>query len=83
MKTPLTFVGALLLGVSLLAFRSDNPHEAEIKSWHQKRIENLKAEEGWLSKTHRKPESRRRMAQLGGSFLAQRRRKHHWRKRKK
>ncbi|HAO47941.1 MAG TPA: hypothetical protein DCR35_00745 [Runella sp.] len=49
MKTPLTFVGALLLGVSLLAFRSDNPHEAEIKSWHQKRIENLKAEEGWLN----------------------------------
>ena len=49
MKTPVTFVGALLLGVSLLAFRSDNPHEAEIKSWHQKRIESLKAEEGWLN----------------------------------
>ncbi|MDF7819968.1 DUF1684 domain-containing protein [Runella sp. MFBS21] len=49
MKKYLTHVGALLLSVFLLAFTFDTSYEAEIKSWHQKRIDDLKKEEGWLN----------------------------------
>lgn len=39
----------LALPLLLLAFRADTPYEAELKTWHEKRVEDLKKEEGWLN----------------------------------
>jgi uncharacterized protein (DUF1684 family) len=40
---------ALLLSLVAFSFVEETPYEASIKSWHQKRIESLKTEEGWLN----------------------------------
>ncbi|WP_428667077.1 DUF1684 domain-containing protein [Runella sp.] len=49
MKKNVTNLGLLLLAIFLFAFTVETAYEAEIKSWHQKRIEDLKKEEGWLN----------------------------------
>jgi uncharacterized protein (DUF1684 family) len=49
MKKQLSFPVLLLLGVMLFAFRADKAYENEIKEWHKKRVEGLKAENGWLN----------------------------------
>ncbi|UTA66934.1 MULTISPECIES: DUF1684 domain-containing protein [Emticicia] len=40
---------ALLLPLAAFSFVVETPYETSIKSWQQKRIENLKSEEGWLN----------------------------------
>lgn len=49
MKTQSNYWFFLLLLSSVLAFRSDSGYEEEIKSWHEKRVEALKKEDGWLN----------------------------------
>ncbi|GAB2788683.1 DUF1684 domain-containing protein [Rhabdobacter roseus] len=49
MKKSSKYLATLLLAVTLVAFRSDSTYENEIKAWHQKRVEALKTENGWLN----------------------------------
>lgn len=49
MKNYIKSLGTLVISVLLFSFVDDSPYEATIKSWQQKRIEGLKAEEGWLN----------------------------------
>ncbi|RFS14552.1 DUF1684 domain-containing protein [Emticicia sp. C21] len=39
----------LLLSFITFSFIIETPYEVSIKTWHQKRIESLKSEEGWLN----------------------------------
>lgn len=49
MKKHLRLPVILILGIILFAFKADESYEKEIKDWHKKRIESLKAEDGWLN----------------------------------
>lgn len=49
MKKYTTYVGVIFFSAFLLAFTFETSYETEIKSWHQKRIDDLKKEEGWLN----------------------------------
>lgn len=49
MKKSIFSISCLLLGFVLLSFKGDATYETQIKEWHKKRIEGLKAEEGWLN----------------------------------
>ncbi len=49
MKKNIIYLASLLMTIVGFAFRSDTPYQEEIKNWHQKRIEDLKKEEGWLN----------------------------------
>ncbi len=49
MKKYATHAAVLFLSVFLLAFTVETSYETEIKTWHQKRIDDLKKEEGWLN----------------------------------
>lgn len=49
MKKSIIYLASLLMTIVGFAFRSDTSYQEEIKTWHQKRIEDLKKEEGWLN----------------------------------
>ncbi len=49
MKKSIIYLASLLMTIVGFAFRSDTSYQEEIKNWHQKRIEDLKKEEGWLN----------------------------------
>ena len=49
MKKHLRLQVILIMGVILFAFKTDESYEKEIRDWHKKRIESLKAEDGWLN----------------------------------
>lgn len=49
MQKSVTSLAFLLLSILIVAFKADTPYQEEIKSWHQKRIDDLKKEEGWLN----------------------------------
>ena len=49
MKKNFRVLAILLFGVILFAFKADEAYENEIKDWHKKRVEGLKAENGWLN----------------------------------
>ncbi|HEV7378614.1 MAG TPA: DUF1684 domain-containing protein [Dyadobacter sp.] len=49
MKKSIFAISWLLLGVVLFSFKGDVAYENQIKEWHKKRVEGLKAEDGWLN----------------------------------
>lgn len=49
MKKYATYIGILLLAGVISSFELDPQYASEIKSWHQKRVDELKKEEGWLN----------------------------------
>ncbi|MDJ1486263.1 DUF1684 domain-containing protein [Cytophagaceae bacterium YF14B1] len=49
MNVSKSYLPFVLLSLILVSFKGEAPYEAEIKEWHQKRIESLKKEDGWLN----------------------------------
>ena len=49
MQKSVKYLALLILTMVGFAFKSDTPYQNEIKNWHQKRIEDLKKEDGWLN----------------------------------
>lgn len=49
MTNKIKIFGSLFVAAMFFSFVSETPYEANIKAWQKKRIEGLKAEDGWLN----------------------------------